>query len=70
MITTDNIITRRRKELGLTQVQLAEKTGMHKDAISKLERGDRPLSNLRLTTALSLADALQIDPHEFLKEEH
>lgn len=66
----DNIITRRRKELGLTQAQLAEKTGMLVQFISRLENGKRPLSNLRLTTALSLADALQIDPHEFLKEEH
>lgn len=65
----DNIITRRRKELGLTQVQLAEKTGIHRVSIVRLETGERPLNGMLLTTALSLADALQIDPHEFLKEE-
>ena len=57
-----------RKEKGLSQSQLAERSGVHPKAISKLERGERPLSNLRLSTALALADALQVDPHQLIDE--
>ena len=60
------IITRRRKEKKLTQAQLAEKAGMHVQALAKLERGERPIANLRFSTALALADALQVDPHQLL----
>lgn len=64
----ETIITRLRKEKKLTQAQLAEKSGIHVQNISKIERGDKPLSNLRLSTALALADALEVDPHRFLTE--
>lgn len=57
-----------RKERKLTQAQLAEKSGVHLKAIAKLERGERPLANARLSTALALADALQVDPHQLLDE--
>lgn len=57
-----------RKEKGLSQSQLAERSGVHPKAISKLERGERPLSNLRLSTALALADALQVDPHQLIDD--
>ena len=64
----ETIITRLRKEKKLTQAQLAEKSGVHVKAIARLEIGARPLSNLRLSTALALADALEVDPHLFLSE--
>lgn len=57
-----------RKEKKLTQAQLAEKSGVHLKAIAKLERGERPLANARLSTALALADALQVDPHQLLDD--
>ena len=62
----ETIITRLRKEKKLTQAQLAEKAGMHAQALAKLERGERPIANLRFSTALALADALQVDPHQLL----
>jgi transcriptional regulator with XRE-family HTH domain len=62
----ETIITRLRKEKKLTQAQLAEKAGMHVQALAKLERGERPIANLRFSTALALADALQVDPHQLL----
>ena len=65
---SETIIARLRIEQHLSQSQLAEKAGMHKQALAKLERGERPLANLRLSTALALADALQVDPHLFLSE--
>ena len=62
----ETVITRLRKEKKLTQAQLAEKAGMHAQNISKIERGDKPIANLRFSTALALADALQVDPHQLL----
>ena len=64
----ETIISKLRKERKLTQAQLAEKSGVHVKAIARLEIGARPLSNLRLSTALALADALDADPHLFLTE--
>lgn len=65
---TDNILFRLRKERGLTQQHLADKAGVHVKALAKLERGERSLANTRLVTALALADALQVDPHQFIEE--
>ena len=64
----DNILARLRIEKHMTQSQLSTASGVHEMAISRLERGERPLSNLRLSTALALADALEVDPHIFLTE--
>lgn len=64
----ETIISKLRIQKHLTQAQLAAKTGMHVQALAKIERGERPLSNLRLSTALALADALEVDPHLFLSE--
>lgn len=64
----ETIITRLRKEKKLTQAQVAAKAGMHVQALARIERGERPLANLRLSTALALADALEVDPHRFLTE--
>ena len=64
---SETIISRLRAEKHLTQAQLAAKTGIHVQAISRIERGDKPLKNLRLSTALALADALEVDPHRFLE---
>ena len=62
----ESIITRLRIEKHMTQAQLAAAAGMHVQALSKLERGERPVANLRLSTALALADALGVDPHRLL----
>ena len=62
----ETIISHLRSERHMTQAQLAEKAGMHVQALAKLERGERPIANLRFSTALALADALQVDPHQLL----
>lgn len=64
----ETVISRLRKERKMTQAQLSEKAHMHIQALAKIERGERPLANLRLSTALALADALEVDPHLFLSE--
>lgn len=63
---SETIIAQLRHERRMTQSQLAEKAGMHAQALAKIERGERPISNLRFSTALALADALQVDPHRLL----
>lgn len=64
----ETILTRLRKERKMTQAQLAEKSGVHIKSIARLEIGERLLANVRLSTALALADALEVDPHRFLTE--
>ena len=63
---SETILATIRKERKMTQAQLAEKSGVHIKSIARLEIGERPLANLRLSTALALADALEVDPHIFL----
>lgn len=64
----ETALARLRKERGLSQSQLATKAGIHVQALARIERGDRPIANVRLSTALALADALQVDPHLLLDE--
>lgn len=53
----------RRKSLGLTQEQLAEKSGLSPNYIAKLEIGDRIPS---LSTLIRLAESLHIEVYELL----
>ena len=48
----------RRRELGLSQAQLAELTGTTQSAVARLESGGRPP---RIDTLLRIADALDCD---------
>lgn len=50
------ILRELRKELGLTQEQLAEESGLHSTYIGQLERGQKSPS---LRTIVILAEALQ-----------
>lgn len=49
-----------RKELGISQEQLAELAGLHRTYISSLERGQRSIS---LNNVERIANALKIDIH-------
>ena len=51
-------VSERRKEVGLSQQQLAMLTGTTQSAIARLERGGRPP---RIDTLLSIAEALDCD---------
>lgn len=60
-------IRQRRQELGLTQEELAKKTGYtSKAAINKIEKGvnDIPQSKIMI-----FADALEVEPIYFFKED-
>ena len=47
-----------RKSRGFTQVQFAEKTGISKSLIQKLEIGERKIEMCRLDTVIALCMAL------------
>jgi transcriptional regulator with XRE-family HTH domain len=49
----------RRLELGLSQMALAERIGLHFTFVGEVERGER---NLSLASLLRLAQGLDIDP--------
>jgi transcriptional regulator with XRE-family HTH domain len=53
----------RRADLGMSQMALAEKIGMHFSFVSELERGER---NLSLATLLRLAEGLDVNPAELV----
>jgi len=62
-------LTAWRKLRGLTQAQLADRSGVHRDTISRLERGDGGVSFenvLRVLRGLGLLDSLTraLDPYE------
>jgi transcriptional regulator with XRE-family HTH domain len=59
-----NRVRARRNELGLSQMALAEKIGLHFTFVSEVERGTR---NLSLASLLRLAQGLSIDPAELVK---
>lgn len=54
-------VKKARKELKLTQEELAERVGMHYTTISRIETGD---SNPPVQTIAKIAKALKISPSE------
>jgi len=53
-----------RKEVGLSQEQLALESGLARSYLGGVERGQR---NIALVNICKLADALNLDPSELLK---
>jgi len=53
-----------RKNLGLTQEQVAERSGVHVTEISRMEAGKR---DPQVSTLLKLAKAVEVLPGELLK---
>lgn len=58
-----------RKDRGLSQRQLATLSDVHQVMIARLESGERPIANIRLSTAIALADALNVDVRDLLDTE-
>jgi transcriptional regulator with XRE-family HTH domain len=54
-----------REQRQLTQPQLADKAGMNKDALARLERGERSPT---WETVVALTEALAVSPEAFLQE--
>jgi transcriptional regulator with XRE-family HTH domain len=51
----------------LSREELAERTGLHRDHIGRLERNE--VADSRLPTIRKLAEALGVDPHELVETE-
>ncbi len=49
-------VIKRRKELNITQKELAARTGTHQSSISRIESGEH---DIRLSTLIEIADALE-----------
>ena len=60
----DNAIAHYRRLRGLSQAQLALKSGVSIKGLQKLERGERTLMKAQLGTVLQLAQALGITVEE------
>lgn len=54
------IISKRRKELGLTMEQVADSVGVNKGTVSRWERGE--IDNMRRDKIAKLADVLNVSP--------
>ncbi len=60
-------VKKRRKKLGLSQMELADRIHLHFTFVSSVERGER---NLSLRSLLRLAEGLEIDPGALVKGLH
>ena len=56
-------VRERRQELQLSQEDLAERSGLHRNYIGGIERGER---NIALKNIIRLAKALQMKPSELV----
>ena len=63
LITFGEAVRRRRKELGLSQEELADRAGLHRTYIGSVERGER---NVSLTNIHKLAGALKTSAAELV----
>lgn len=55
-----------RKAIGITQQELADKTGINIRQIQKYEYGEYDTGKMMLRNAIALADALECDVRELL----
>lgn len=64
----DNLssVKRLRKALGITQRELAEKTGINLRQIQKYESGEYDTGNMTLKNAVAFAEALGCDAKDLL----
>ncbi len=58
------ILKDRRRELGLTQTQVAIESGIDLQSYQKFESGKRLLENCSMRIGLKVCAALELDPYE------
>ena len=62
------ILKARRKELGLSQMDVALNAGIQIQQYQKFEYGQRKLSNSSMVLGLRICAILELDPYEFAFE--
>ena len=62
------ILKRRRKELGLTQTEIAEAIGVQLQHYQMFEYGTRKVSTSSMILGLRLCAALELEPYELVFE--
>ena len=55
----------RRKELGLTQQQVADRAGIKLVQYQRFERGERSMCSASFRIGMAICDVLKLDPHRF-----
>lgn len=63
-----HILLQRRKELGLTQQNVADLAGLQLRQYQRLEQGERNITGSRGHAFLSICEALKLDPYIFLNK--
>lgn len=66
VLPEEYILQRRRKELGLTQQEVADRAGIHIRQYQRFENGERMLHSSSGRILLAVSEALQLDPYIFL----
>lgn len=61
-----NQVRRRRKELGISQEELAHRADVHRTFVSQLERG---VSNVSIDNIARISNALEVPAWELLRSE-
>lgn len=62
------ILRNRRKELGMSQMDVAINSGIQIRQYQRFEYGDRILSNSSMMLGLRICAVLELDPYEFVFE--
>ena len=62
-----SIIKKIRTSYGMTQQQLADRTGINLRQIQKIESGEIKIENISAKNFMALAEAMKISPKELLK---
>lgn len=69
MKNQSNILKKRRRELGLTQQEIAIQLGMHIRQYQRFEYGEQSLASCSMHTGLKICALLQLDPFEIVLSE-
>ena len=59
-----DILKERRKELGLTQTEVAHESGIELQQYQRYELGIRPFENCSIRIGLKVCAALELDPYD------
>ncbi len=64
------VLKKRRKQLGLTQQEVAEKAGIHLKQYQRFENGERELTDASFMTTYQVLKALEMDAAKYAAGEY